>query len=77
MGERVVSPTKITAWLDWPRHLTLRTRVEGGQRSEHDNDFGSFSRLLQANVERHEASFRSANSARRRWIVFGMEGIPG
>ena len=52
--ERVISPSKITAWLDCPHYLTLRTRVEDGLLVEPDTVFGSFSRLLQAKGQLHE-----------------------
>jgi len=54
MGQRVVTPSKITAWLDCPHYLTLRSQVDDGQLTEPDTVFGSFSRLLQAKGELHE-----------------------
>ncbi|MBX7131980.1 MAG: TM0106 family RecB-like putative nuclease, partial [Fimbriimonadaceae bacterium] len=55
MGQRVVTPSKITAWLDCPHYLTLRSQVDDGHLNEPDTVFGSFSRLLQAKGELHEA----------------------
>ena len=54
MNQRIVTPSKITAWLDCPHYLTLRTKVDDGQLSEPNTIFGSFSRLLQAKGELHE-----------------------
>ncbi len=55
MNQRVVTPSKITAWLDCPHYLTLRSQVDDGQLKEPNTVFGSFSRLLQAKGELHEA----------------------
>ncbi|MFN8088563.1 MAG: TM0106 family RecB-like putative nuclease [Mycobacterium sp.] len=52
--ERLVTPSKITAWLDCPHSLTLRGRVEDGQLAEPDRTFGSFARLLQQKGQLHE-----------------------
>ena len=51
MTQRVVTPSKITAWLDCPHYLTLRSKVDDGQLPEPDAVFGSFSRLLLAKGE--------------------------
>jgi predicted RecB family nuclease len=55
MKQRFITPSKVTAWLDCPHYLKLRTQVDDGQLSEPDTVFGSFSRLLQAKGEFHEA----------------------
>ena len=54
MTERLITPSKITAWLDCPHYLTLRGRVDGGILDEPDRTFGSFARLLQHKGELHE-----------------------
>ena len=33
---RLITPSKITAWLDCPHYLTLRGRVDAGQLAEPD-----------------------------------------
>jgi predicted RecB family nuclease len=53
-GERVTTPSKITAWLDCPHYLTLRGRVDAGLLDEPDRTFGSFARLLQEKGQLHE-----------------------
>jgi len=63
---RVVTPSKITAWLDCPHYLTLRSQVDDGHLSEPDAVFGSFSRLLQAKGELHEAECLE---------TYGMSGL--
>ncbi len=54
MNERLITPTKITAWLDCPHYLTLRGEVDAGERDEPDRTFGSFAKLLQRKGELHE-----------------------
>lgn len=52
--QRLVTPSKITAWLDCPHYLTLRGRVEAGQLAEPNPTFGSFADLLRRKGELHE-----------------------
>ncbi len=52
--ERLMTPSKITAWLDCPHYLTLRALVDAGQLDEPDRTFGSFARLLQDKGQLHE-----------------------
>lgn len=54
MSERLVTPTKITAWLDCPHYLTLRNQVDDGLLELPAPTFGSFARLLQRKGEIHE-----------------------
>ena len=54
MPQRLVTPSKITAWLDCPHYLTLRNKVEDGELKEPDQIFGSFARLLLQKGEIHE-----------------------
>ena len=46
--DRLITPSKITAWLDCAHFLTLRNRVDDGLLTEPDPTFGSFARLLAA-----------------------------
>jgi uncharacterized protein len=43
---RLLSPSRITAWLDCSHYLTLRHRVDNGELAEPEQLFGSFARLL-------------------------------
>lgn len=52
--QRLMTPSKITAWLDCPHYLTLRSQVDGGLRSEPETSFGSFARLLADKGLAHE-----------------------
>lgn len=54
MTERLITPSKITAWLDCPHYLTLRTQVDAGRRDEPTPTFGSFARLLRDKGQLHE-----------------------
>ena len=44
--ERLLTPSKITAWLDCAHYLTLKHEVEGGGRPKPGQPFGSFAKLL-------------------------------
>ena len=52
--ERVVTPSKITAWLDCPHYLTLTTRVDDGLLAKPSSAFGSFAQLLADKGLTHE-----------------------
>jgi predicted RecB family nuclease len=50
----LLTPSKITAWLDCPHYLTLRRQVDEGLRAEPKSVFGSFAELLLAKGLAHE-----------------------
>jgi predicted RecB family nuclease len=54
MPQRLITPSKITAWLDCPHYLTLRNKVDDGELKEPDHVFGSFAQLLLRKGEIHE-----------------------
>ncbi|OBI55667.1 hypothetical protein A5667_23195 [Mycolicibacterium fortuitum] len=54
MRERLLTPSKITAWLDCLHYLTLRHQVDEGQIPEPQSTFGSFAQLLLSKGEDHE-----------------------
>lgn len=54
MPQRLITPSKITAWLDCPHYLTLRNKVDDGELAEPDHTFGSFAQLLLRKGEAHE-----------------------
>ncbi len=56
MTERMLTPSKITAWLDCAHYLTLKHQVETGGRPAPAQPFGSFARLLQDKGLEHEAN---------------------
>jgi predicted RecB family nuclease len=55
MTDRMLTPSKITAWLDCAHYLTLKHEVETGGRPAPAQSFGSFARLLQQKGLEHEA----------------------
>jgi uncharacterized protein len=46
MTEHLLTPSKITAWLECPHYLTLRTEVENGTRTEPHPVLSSFAELV-------------------------------
>jgi uncharacterized protein len=68
--ERLMTPSKITAWLDCPHYLTLRGQVDAGRRDEPDRTYGSFARLLQDKGLLHEQECLADYEAR------GMKVFP-
>nr|CRL68248.1 ATPase [Mycolicibacterium malmesburyense] len=54
MARRLITPSKITAWLDCPHYLTLRNGVDDGELAEPEHKLGSFARLLLHKGEIHE-----------------------
>ena len=55
MTDRLLSPSKITAWLDCAHYLTLRERFDAGLLHVELSHFGSFARLLADKGSQHEA----------------------
>jgi uncharacterized protein len=54
MSDRLMTPSKITAWLDCPHYLTLRNQVDSGVSDKPDPTFGSFAQLLADKGLQHE-----------------------
>lgn len=71
--ERLITPSKITAWLDCPHYLTLRARVDAGLLAEPNPTFGSFAELLRRKGELHEAECLAGYEAAGR-TVFPVPG---
>ena len=44
--ERLLTPSKVTAWLDCPHYLALSARVDDGTMPRPEQRFGSFAELL-------------------------------
>ena len=63
MTERLLTPTKITAWLDCAHFLNLRHQVDSGALTVTASGFGSLATLLAAKGRQHEvdclAEYRS------------------
>ena len=56
MTERLLTPSKITAWLDCAHYLALTNRVEDGVLAPPTPSFGSFARLLVDKGRQHEVA---------------------
>ena len=54
MAHDLMTPSKITAWLECPHYLTLRSQVESGQLDDPKPVFGSFARLVADKGLAHE-----------------------
>jgi predicted RecB family nuclease len=54
--ERLLTPSKITAWLDCAHYLTLRNQVDDGSLRMPSQPFGSFARLLLDKGMQHEGA---------------------
>lgn len=54
MLERLLTPSKIAAWLDCPHYLTLHNQVDEGLLPRPSSSFGSFAQLLVSKGEDHE-----------------------
>lgn len=54
-AERLLTPSKITAWLDCAHYLTLQHQIETGARSKSTQPFGAFAQLLVDKGHAHEA----------------------
>lgn len=56
MADRLLTPSKITAWLDCTHYLTLQHRVEAGTIPPPSSVFGSMAKLLVDKGIQHEAA---------------------
>src|ERR1700744_5538510 len=54
MSDRLITPSKVTAWLDCPHYLTLRNQVDASVLPDPGQPFGSFARLLADKGLAHE-----------------------
>ena len=54
MKERLLTPSKITAWLDCAHYLALKHQVDDGRIAQPGSAFGSFAQLLADKGLQHE-----------------------
>jgi hypothetical protein len=54
VSQRLITPSKITAWLECPHYLTLDSRVAAGILIRPDSIIGSYGQLLRDKSEVHE-----------------------
>jgi predicted RecB family nuclease len=67
--ERLLTPSKITAWLDCAHYLTLRHEVDSGQRPPEPHRFGDMAQLLVDKGTRHERDVMRRYVVDRRTVV--------
>lgn len=60
MPDQLLTPSKITAWLDCDHYLTLQHEVDGGQRAVASSAFGEMAQMLLAKGLRHEEAVLAA-----------------
>ena len=66
MGQRLVTPSKVTAWLERPHYLTLESRVAAGTLTRPYSVSGSYAELLRDKGNAGTAS--PAPVAARRYV---------
>jgi uncharacterized protein len=71
MQDRLLTPSKITAWLDCAHFLSLRHEVDGGLRDQPQHMFGEMARMLAAKGLAHEAQVlaRYRTQGRRVFVI--------
>ena len=77
MSESLLSPSKITAWLDCDHFLTLTRQVESGGRRATRSPFGSFARLLVDKGVQHESDCLAAFRSEGRTVYEVPERLVG
>ncbi len=77
MPERLLTPTKITAWLDCAHFLTLKNQVEDGTRPTPGSRFGSFAQLLATKGLDHERDCLAEYERQGKSILIIPDRRPG
>ena len=54
MGRRLITPSKVTAWLECPHYLTLESRAAAKLLTVERSHLGDFARLVMAKGLQHE-----------------------
>ncbi len=75
--ERLLTPSKVTAWLDCPHYLALSARVEDGTMPRPEQRFGSFAELLLNKGLAHEQDCLAEYRRRERRILEVPEKAKG
>ena len=66
--ERLLTPSKITAWLDCPHFLTLRHEVDSGVREQPPHMFGEMAQMLMDKGIDHELQVLARYEAAGRTV---------
>lgn len=75
--ERLLTPSKVTAWLDCPHYLALSARVEDGAMPRPEQRFGSFADLLVKKGTAHEQDCLAEYRRQERRILEVPEKAKG
>lgn len=74
MSERLLTPSKVTAWLDCAHYLSLQNQVDDGTLAKPNQPFGSFAQLLADKGIRHEADCL-ADYRRQQKLIYEVPAI--
>ncbi|MDO8108327.1 hypothetical protein Q6348_14105 [Isoptericola sp. b441] len=77
MTERLLTPSKITAWLDCAHYLTLRDEVDRGVRPQPPVMVGEMARMLIDKGLWHEQAVRDRYRAEGRTVLEVPERAQG
>ena len=69
MTKRLLTPSKITAWLDCTHYLTLRDEVDRGLREQPATGYGEMAQMLLDKGVRHEQEVLARYRAMGRTVV--------
>lgn len=56
MGQHIITPTKVTAWLECPHYLNLENRVHAGTLKYEVSSHGTYAELLRKKGKLHETA---------------------
>lgn len=76
MPERLLTPSKITAWLDCPHYLTLQNQVDEGLLQRPRASFGSFAELLVSKGKAHEEGCLAHYRAEHKFVLDVPDSLP-
>jgi uncharacterized protein len=76
MSEQLLTPSKITAWLDCEHYLTLRHAVESGELAVQSSGFSAMSRMIADKGLAHEAACLADYEARGLRVLRVPERAP-
>jgi uncharacterized protein len=68
VSEHLITPSKITAWLECPHYLTLDSEVAAGIRTRPDSVTGSYAKLLRDKGVVHEKACLAALKAQHKHV---------
>ncbi len=75
--ERLLTPSKVTAWLDCPHYLSLSARVDDGTMPRPESRFGSFAELLVKKGLSHEQDCLADYRRQGRSVLYAPQKAEG